>query len=162
VIVLVEKFNANLLRIQATATGPPAPAEVVRAAMAIRLNAMLIGHTGVEPTVVPGFEGFLNQEITPVVPTQGTVGEADIDILSHVGLALMGEGDVYYGGRTVPAATALRKAGMTPLVPFGKDALSIFSSNAYSAAIATLAAVDGEHVLARAQQGQRRGHPRAA
>jgi histidine ammonia-lyase len=149
---LSEKFNANLLRVQATATGPPAPAPVVRAAMAIRLNAMLIGHTGVERIVVQGFEDFLNHGITPVVPTQGTVGEADIDILAHIGLALMGEGDVYYGGKTIPAADALRMAGLTPLVPFGKDALSIFSSNAYSAAIAILATADAEHMLARAQQ----------
>jgi histidine ammonia-lyase len=149
---LSEQFNANLLRVQATATGRPAAAEVVRAAMAIRLNAMLIGHTGVESTVVQGLADFLNHGITPVVPTEGTVGEADIDILSHIGLALIGEGDVYYGGKTVLAATALKSAGLTPLVPFGKDALSIFSSNAYSAAIAILAAADAQHMLARAQQ----------
>ena len=146
---LSEQFNANLLRVQAAATGPPATVEVVRAAMVIRLNTMLIGHTGVEASVVQGIEDFINHGITPVVPTLGTVGEADIDILSHIGLALMGEGDVYYAGKSFPAATALQSAGLTPLVPFGKDALSIFSSNAYSAAIAVLAAVDAEHMLVR-------------
>ena len=149
---LSEQFNVNLLRVQATATGAPAAPEVVRAAMAIRLNTMLIGHTGAEPAVVQGLADFLNHGITPIVPTEGTVGEADIDILSHIGLALIGEGDVSYAGKTVPAAAALKSAGLKPLVPFGKDALSIFSSNAYSAAIAILAAVDAEHMLARAQQ----------
>jgi histidine ammonia-lyase len=149
---LSEQFNANLLRVQATATGPPAAPEVVRAAMAIRLNAILIGHTGAEPTVVQGLAEFLNHGITPVVPSEGTVGEGDIDILAHIGLALIGEGDVYYGGETVPAATALKTAGLEPLVPFGKDALSIFSSNAYSAALAILAAADARHLLTRARQ----------
>jgi histidine ammonia-lyase len=149
---LSEQFNANLLRVQATATGPPAAAAVVRAAMAIRLNAMLIGHTGVEPAVVQGLADFLNRGITPVVPTEGTVGEADIDILAHIGLALMGEGNVYYGGHSVPAAAALRQAGLVPIVPFAKDALSIFSSNAYSAAIAVLAASDAGHMLGRSRQ----------
>jgi histidine ammonia-lyase len=149
---LSEQFNVNLLRVQATATGPPAAPEVVRAAMAIRLNAMLIGHSGVEPTVVQGLADLLNHEITPVVPSEGTVGEADIDILSHIGLALIGEGDVYYAGKTVPAETALQAAGLKPLVPFGKDALSIFSSNAYSAALAILAAADARHLLTRARQ----------
>jgi histidine ammonia-lyase len=149
---LSEQFNANLLRVQATAAGPPAAPEVVRAAMAIRLNAILIGHTGAGPTVVQGLADFLNHRITPVVPSAGTVGEGDIDILAHIGLALIGEGDVFFGGNTVPAATALQTAGLTPLVPFGKDALSIFSSNAYSAALAILAAADARHLLTRARQ----------
>jgi histidine ammonia-lyase len=149
---LSEQFNANLLRVQATATGPPAAPEVVRAAMVIRLNAILIGHTGAEPTVVTGLMEFLNHGITPVVPSDGTVGEGDIDILAHIGLALVGEGDVYYGGNTVPVAHALKTAGLKPLVPFGKDALSIFSSNAYSAALAIFAAVDARHLLTRARQ----------
>ena len=149
---LSEAFNANLLRVQATATGPPARVEIVRAAMAIRLNAMLVGHTGVQGVVVQGLVDFLNRGITPVVPTQGTVGEADIDLLAHVGLALMGEGDVSYRGRTVPAATALRDEGLRPVTPFGKDALSTFSSNAYSAAVAVFSTYDAGTVLARARQ----------
>jgi len=149
---LSEQFNANLLRVQATAFGEPAAKAVVRAAMAIRLNAMLIGHTGVQPQVVRGLRDFLNRGITPVVPRKGTVGEADIDILAHVGLALMGEGKVTYRGKTTSAAAAIRDAGLKPIVPFAKDALSIFSSNAYSAAIATLAAHDAAHLLDRARK----------
>ena len=149
---LSEQFNANLLRVQATAFGEPATKEIVRGAMAIRLNAMLIGHTGVQPQVVRALRDFLNRAITPVVPSKGTVGEADIDILAHVGLALMGEGKVSYRGRTTSAAAAMRDAGLTPTVPFAKDALSIFSSNAYSAAIAVLAAYDAAHLLERARK----------
>jgi histidine ammonia-lyase len=149
---LSEQFNANLIRIQATATGPPAAPEVVRAAMAIRLNAIVIGHSGAQPAVVERLADLINRKITPVVPSGGTVGEADVDILSHIGLALIGEGDVYYGGETVSAATALQAEGLSPLVPFGKDALSIFSSNAYSAALAILAAADARHLLTRVQQ----------
>lgn len=136
---------------QAKAFGAPASKAVVRAAMAIRLNAMLIGHTGVQPQVVRGLRAFLNHDITPVVPSKGTVGEADIDILAHIGLALMGEGKVTYRGRTRSAAAALGEAGLKPIVPFAKDALSIFSSNAYSAAIAVLAAHDAGHLLERAR-----------
>ncbi|HTI49911.1 MAG TPA: aromatic amino acid lyase, partial [Planctomycetaceae bacterium] len=76
--LLSEQFNANLLRVQATATGPAAAPEVVRAAMAIRLNAILIGHSGAGPAVVQGLADFLNHGITPVVPSEGTVGEGDI------------------------------------------------------------------------------------
>ena len=71
---LSEQFNANLLRVQATAFGKPATKAVVRGAMAIRLNAMLIGHTGVRPEVVRALRDFLNRHVTPVVPSRGTVG----------------------------------------------------------------------------------------
>ncbi len=149
---LSEQFNANLLRVQATATGPAASTTIVRAAMTIRLNAMLIGHTGVQVEVVRALKNLLNRKITPIVPSRGTVGEADIDILAHVGMALMGEGNVRYGGRVMPAMQALRAAGLAPIVPFAKDALSIFSSNAYSAAIAVLAAADAAHMLDRGRR----------
>lgn len=148
---LSEDFNANLLRVQSTAVGPPVSREIVRAAMVIRLNTMLIGHTGVEKQVVTALEAFLNKDITPLVPSKGTVGEADIDILSHVGLALMGEGNVLYEGRSMTAAQALRSADLDRIVPFGKDALSIFSSNAYSAAIAVFAADDARRMLEAAR-----------
>ena len=49
--------------------------------MVIRLNTMLIGHTGVEKSVVTALQALLNKGITPLVPSRGTVGEADIDIL---------------------------------------------------------------------------------
>ena len=149
---LSEQFNANLLRVQATAFGPPARTAVVRAAMTIRLNTMLIGHTGVQAQIVRALRAFLNHGITPVVPSKGTVGEADIDILAHIGVALMGEGNVTYRGRRTSAAAALRAAGLKPIVPFAKDALSIFSSNAYSAAIAVLAVSDAGHLLDRARR----------
>ena len=149
---LSEEFNANLLRVQSAAVSTPAPREVVRAAMVIRVNTMLIGHTGVQKEVVAALQGFLNKDITPVVPSRGTVGEADIDIMAHVGLALMGEGKVIHDGETMPASEALEDAGIDPIVPFGKDALSIFSSNAYSAAIAVLAVHDAEHLLGAVQR----------
>jgi len=148
---LSEGFNANLLRVQSAAVGPPVSREIIRAAMVIRLNTMLIGHTGVEKQVVTALEAFLNKGITPLVPSKGTVGEADIDILSHVGLALIGEGNVLYAGRSMTAAQALRSADLAPIVPFGKDALSIFSSNAYSAAIAVFAADDARRMLEAAR-----------
>src|SRR5262249_51585082 len=72
-------------------------------------------------------------------PTAASVGEADIIILAHIGLAMMGEGEVIYQGNRMPAKQALTAAGITPLVPFAKDSLAIMSSDAYATAIAALA-----------------------
>jgi len=142
-----ERFNRNLLYAHSAGIGPEAPEAHVRAAMPARVNTMLYGATGVRPAVVQANLDFLNYRIHPVVPSRGSIGEADIDILAHVGLAMTGEGDVMYQGRRMPARDALRQAGVPPLVPLAKDALSMLSSNAYAAGIAALLTQDAGRLL---------------
>jgi histidine ammonia-lyase len=141
------RFNANNLRATSAGAGPDAPEIAVRAAMLIRLNTMLVGQTGAQPRVAELYRDFLNYGIHPVLPTRASVGEADITILAHIGLAMMGEGEVIYAGRRMRAAQALAEAQVKPLQPFGKDSLAIMSSNAYAAAVAVLALHDAEALL---------------
>lgn len=145
-----EQFNQNLLRSHSAAYGNEAPQDVTRAAMVIRLNSALFGGSGLQVAVLRQYAEFLNRGITPVMFGEGSVGQADITVLAQVGLALMGEGEVYYGGRRMPAAKALEQSGLKPVRPFGKDALAIVSSNAYGAAIASLAALDAARLLDQA------------
>jgi len=147
---LSEQFNRNLLRSHSAAYGAEAPQELTRAAMLIRLNTALFGGSGLQPAVLRQYAEFLNRGITPVMFGEGSVGEADITILPQIGLAMMGEGQAYYRGQRLPAAQALRQAGLDPVQPFGKDALAIVSSNAYGAAVASLAALDAARLLAQA------------
>ena len=142
-----ERFNRTLLYAHSAGIGPEAPEAHVRAAMLARLNTMLYGATGAQPAVVRTYIDFLNRRIHPVLPARGSIGEADIDILAHVGLAMMGEGEVIYQGRRMPARDALQLAGIAPLVPVAKDGLSILSSNAYAAGQAALVAVDARRLL---------------
>lgn len=140
------RFNIALLRAHAGGVGPDAPVLDTRAAMATRLNGLLAGGSGVQESIIDAYVGFLNQGITPALPATGSIGEADITLLSHVGLAMLGEGDVYYRGSKRPAAEVLKATGMAPIVPFGKDALSILSSNAYAAGLAALTLNDLAHL----------------
>ncbi len=144
---LSEEFNANNLRATSAGVGPEASEDLVRAAMLIRLNTILAGHSGARPEAAERYRDFLNLRIHPVMPTRASVGEADLTLMAHIGLAMIGEGDVIYAGRRIPASEALRDAGLAPLVPFGKDALVIMSSNAFAAALAALAVHDAEHLL---------------
>ncbi|AFY38974.1 Histidine ammonia-lyase [[Leptolyngbya] sp. PCC 7376] len=148
VIEVSRVFNRNLIYAHSAGVGPEMELELVRAIMVTRLNAMLFGATGVQPKVVELYRDFLNNNITPVVPSRGSVGEADITLITHIGLAMMGEGDVYFQGQKMPASQALIQVGIEPLVPFGKDALSILSSNAYSAALGAIAIEELKHLLA--------------
>ena len=134
------RFNRMSLRAHGGGLPPDLPDDAVRAAMLVRLNTLLTGHAGAQLAVAQHYQAFLNAEITPIVPARGSVGEADIALSSHIGLAMMGEWEVHYRGRRMPAAEALTAAGIAPLVPVGKDFLAIVSNNALSAARVALLA----------------------
>lgn len=138
VMQLSEQFNKNLIYSHSTGIGSDMPEALVRASMLVRLNTLLRGVAGIQPYAPELLEAFLNLHIHPVMPCRGSVGEADIAILSHIALAMIGEGEVTVAGVRMPADQALKAYGLKPLIPYGKDALSILSSNAYSVAFATL------------------------
>lgn len=144
---LSRAFNLTSLRAHGAGVGEPMPVEVVRAGMAIRLNQIATGRTGVQPAVAAMYRQFLERGITPVVPSRGSVGEADITLASHVGLAMIGEGEVFVGQNRMQAAQALAEAGISPLEPIGKDFLSILSTNALTAGHVALLAHDTDAYL---------------
>ncbi|WP_373817892.1 histidine ammonia-lyase [Glaesserella sp.] len=133
-ITLSKQFNLSSLRAHAAGMGEALPEHIVRAAMLIRLNTMLKGETGVQVAVAQQYLDFLNHHITPVVPAQGSVGEADITLASHIGLAMVGEWDVFYQGKRQPAKAVLETLNIKRLEPVGKDFLSILSTNSVMAA----------------------------
>lgn len=144
------KFNLNSLRAHGAGVGDPMPVETVRAGMAIRLNQIATGQAGVQPELAEMYRRLLEEGITPVVPSRGSVGEADITLASHIGLAMVGEGEVFRNGERIAAAEALEQAGIEPLSPIGKDFLSILSTNALTAGKAALLAHDLRDYLEKA------------
>lgn len=133
-----EKFNRDMIYSHTMGIRPEASQAEVRAAMVVRLNCLLRGNTGIQPEVARHYALMLNARLHPVIPERGAVGEGDISLLSHIGLAMMGEGLVDYQGRRMSSAEAHREAGL-PLVELGpKDALAIISSNAFAAGQAAL------------------------
>lgn len=131
-------FNRKLIYSHTLGIAPEASEEEVRSVMAVRLNTLLCAHTGVDPAVARRYADFLNAGIHPVMPERGSVGEADITLCSHIGLAMMGEGEVNYKGRRIPAAEALKGEGLQPSVFGPKDAHAIVCSNAFAAGQAAL------------------------
>ena len=119
--------------------------EVTRAMMVVRANAMT--WNAPSPALGRMLLDLLNQGITPVVRSRGTVGEGDLAPLANVAGTMVGVGDAYYHGVRMPAATALSRAGLQPLVPFAADENSLTSSNAYATGQAALAVYDGALAL---------------
>lgn len=147
VIKASTNFNIGLIHAHCGGVGADLDIKTARAVLAARLNNMLFGGSGVKADVVNLYKEFLNHNIIPAIPSNGSMGEADITILGHIGLAMIGEGEVYYKGQKIAAAQALKQANLKPIVPFGKDSLSILSSNAYSAALASIALEDFKHIF---------------
>nr|WP_245884475.1 histidine ammonia-lyase [Glaciihabitans tibetensis] len=123
------KLQQALVRSHAAGAGPEVEPEVVRALMLLRLSTLLTGRTGVRPRTAETYAAVLNAGITPIVGEYGSLGcSGDLAPLSHCALAVMGEGTVRdRSGRKMPAAQALRNAGITPVSLAEKEGLSLIN-----------------------------------
>lgn len=147
-IAASKAFNRGLIRAHVGAVGEPLDIATVRAILATRLNMVLTGSPGLQPAFVQTYVDMLNKDVIPVVPGTGSIGQADITVLGHVALNMVGEGEVFYQGRRMPAAEALRMAEIAVVEPYGKDALAILSTNAQALATAALALEELERLVA--------------
>jgi histidine ammonia-lyase len=119
--------------------------ETVRAMMAVRANTLT--YASASPQLTQMLLDLLNDRITPVVLSGGTVGEGDLAQITNVEGAMVGVGEVYYRGERMPAAKALSLAGLKPLQPFGADDDAFDVTNAYAAAEAALLVDEGRQAL---------------
>jgi len=131
-IEAAERIQRNTLRSHAVGTGDPAGEAIVRGAMLIKAQAYARGPAAVRREIVDGLLALLNQRIHPVVPLQGSQSASgDLIPNAHIGLALMGEGDVTIDGRRVPAA----QAPIAPLRPAMKEGVAVTNDCALAAAL---------------------------
>ena len=141
------QYNTNLIRAHCVAICPNASIEEVRAIMLVRLNGLLNDRTGIQPAIAHKYVEMLNKNVTPVVPERGSVGEADISCMSHIGLCMIGEGEAYFNGKLMVASDALKRAGISEAVLGPKDGLAIVSSNALSTGEGALVIKEVENLL---------------
>ncbi len=140
----LDRLQENLIRSHAAGVGDHLPADVVRAAMLLRANVLLRPTSGVRPALLDAVLGLLNAGLVPVVPAQGSVGASgDLAPLSHIAMAVMGEGEVLAEstGRR-DAATALRQAGLDPYRFGPKEGLAFINGTQVQTAILSLAVHD--------------------
>ncbi len=145
-----DEYNKNLIYAHCVASGSPMDELSVRAALLARLATFLVGKTGAQPALINMYKEFLNRAIHPIIPWDGSVGQADIATMSHIGLAMIGEGDVFYKGNRIAAAEALSAEGLKPIVLGPKDGLAIVSSNGQAAGVACLILWEIEKLIKKA------------
>jgi histidine ammonia-lyase len=131
-------FQRRILIGRAVAIGKQLPRETVRAALLLRANGLARGGAGASLAVIERLVALLNSGIHPCVPSLGSIGAADLTPMAHLALPLVGEGEVELGGEIMPAAEALRRAGLSPVELAPKDGLALINSNAPSVGAAVL------------------------
>lgn len=136
----VAELQRNLIISHAVCVGDPLPPPMVRAMLAIRINTLLQGHSGVRVATLERLLDLLRLDLVPVVPEKGSVGASgDLAPLSHLALAVIGEGEVFEAGVRVPAREALARNGLTPLTLSFKEGLALNNGTGQMLASAILA-----------------------
>ena len=142
----------NLVLSHACGVGEPLAAQEARAILFLRLNELSRGCSGVRPVLVRHLSKMLNAGITPLIPSRGSVGASgDLAPQAHLALAVIGEGDVLYRGRRVPAVAALKRAGLKPFVLAEKEGLSLLNGTQAMQAVGGLALLSARRVYEATQ-----------
>lgn len=135
------QLQVNLIRSHSSGVGQPFSREETRAILLLRANTLARGHSGVRPVVIDALLSLLNADVLPCIPSQGSVGASgDLAPLSHLALALIGEGYVWGSqGEKVLAGDALNRAGLQPLSLQAKEGLSLINGCQVMSAVGALA-----------------------
>ncbi|TML93464.1 MAG: histidine ammonia-lyase [Actinobacteria bacterium] len=144
---LTEELQLRLLRSHACGVGDPYPAEVIRAAMLLRANALAKGTSGARVETVELLVDCLTRGVLPYVPSRGSVGASgDLAPLAHLALPLVGEGDAWFDGQLLPGAEALEAAGLEPTRLAAKEGLSLINGTQFMAAFGALGSMRAERL----------------
>ena len=144
------RLQLNVLMSHATGVGDPLPEEVVRMTMAVRILDLAQGYSGVRPETLQALTDLLNSGLCPVVPEKGSVGASgDLCPMSHLALVLIGQGEVVFQGRRMPAGDGLRLAGLAPIRLEAGEGLALINGTQVMTAITALAVHDAL-ILAKA------------
>ena len=137
----VEKENLlqlqyNLIRSHCSGGGNLLPALLSRAAMIVRLNSLMQAHSGVHPELCELLATLIERNIVPCIYEHGGVGASgDLVQLAHLGLTLIGEGEVIFEGAVRPTAEVFAEQGVKPLTIHIREGLAVLNGTSVMTAI---------------------------
>ncbi|WP_105434980.1 histidine ammonia-lyase [Neorhizobium tomejilense] len=133
----VATLQRNLILSHCCGVGAPLAENIVRLIMALKLVSLGRGASGVRLELVRLIEAMLEKGVIPLIPEKGSVGASgDLAPLAHMAAVMMGEGEAFYKGNLLPAAEALAKAGLNPVVLAAKEGLALINGTQTSTALA--------------------------
>lgn len=131
------ELQVNLIYSTCAGTGPMIDDAVVRLILYLKAVSLARGYSGVRPMIIKHLVAMLNAGIYPQIPAKGSVGASgDLSPLAHMTYAMMGNGNVSFSGKIVPAAEALKECGMEPLVLEAKEGLGLINGTQVGTSLA--------------------------
>jgi len=144
----LDALQLNLIRSHATGVGSPLSTDEVRAVMAVRLNTLLKGYSGVRPEIVYQLRDFLNSRVTPEIPRYGSLGASgDLAPSAHLALTLIGEGNVIHDGKKIPTRRFLKTVRLKQIRLKEKEGLAIINGTQVMSALGCLLVTDATNFL---------------
>jgi histidine ammonia-lyase len=140
--------QANLLMAHAAGTGPEIPTPLVRRMLLLKAHSLSQGHHGVTLAVVRRLLDFYNREVWPIVYEQGSLGTGGDQIpLAHLGLPLLGLGEVSYQGYRLASSDVMELLGWPALALQAHEGPALLSGQQFVLAYATEALERAQHLL---------------
>lgn len=131
----LQELQSNLIKSHACGMGEEVPEDIVKLMIAFKIKSLSYGHSGVQTDTVERLMDMYNNDVLPVIYTQGSLGASgDLAPLSHLSLPLLGLGEVYHGGVKTPAADALKKFGWQPIELKSKEGLALINGTQFMSA----------------------------
>ena len=139
-------MQSNLVKSHACGTGDEVPSEIVKIMLLLKIQSLSYGHSGVQLQTVERLVDFYNNDVLPVIYTQGSLGASgDLAPLAHLSLPLLGEGEVNYEGFRQPSSKVLEKLGWQPIVLQSKEGLALLNGTQFMSAY-------GSYILLKAMK----------
>ena len=145
------ELQVNILKSHSVGVGPPVAEEIGRLMLILKLHSLARGFSGVSGITLERILWHIREGITPVVPSQGSVGASgDLAPLSHLFLPLIGLGMVSYQGKLLPAEELLERKGMSPVKLGPKEGLALINGTQFIAAHAVVVLEKMQRCLSQA------------
>jgi histidine ammonia-lyase len=131
----LSKLQENLVQSHACGTGDEVPKEIVKLMLLLKIQSLSYGNSGIQLETVERLVSFYNNNILPVVYTQGSLGASgDLAPLAHLSLPIIGQGEVYYKDQKVQAEAVLKEFNWAPIVLKSKEGLALLNGTQFMSA----------------------------
>ncbi|WP_312117177.1 histidine ammonia-lyase [Brevibacillus reuszeri] len=148
----VSRLQENLIMSHACGMGDPYPTDVVRAMMALRINALAKGYSGIREETLMHLVEMCNRGVHPVIPQQGSLGASgDLAPLAHMVLVMLGKGQATVNDKLLTGSEALREVGLSPIRLQAKEGLALINGTQAMTAQLCLALYDARIALESAE-----------
>lgn len=142
----LSKLQENLVKSHSCGTGEEVPNEIVKLMLLLKIQSLSYGHSGIQLQTVERLIAFYNNDILPIIYTQGSLGASgDLAPLAHLSLPLLGEGEVFFEGKKVHSSEVLKHFNWEPIVLQSKEGLALLNGTQFMSAY-------GVHILMKANK----------